>query len=404
MTQASAPPYDPAWNSIPTNDLSDVELDDDEIDVDIIPDISELRGPPGYETLGFTDSSVPPPYSPPLQTDNSQHQFADIIYLSEDDARDSLLGYVTEHCCYGKRAAREMNINNILPSNALHYTLVSFTEDRSTKHASKPYWAGRVDGPENGTPPGPWDISCQPRAVFNEEVRLIEVPHTDSVKRCHRCGGAGKIRCMSCRSSGKVKCYSCSGRGRHTYRSNNATHTRTCSVCHGTGRIKCIPCSGSGWVRCDTCSGARRLKWFVQLTVKFKNITDDHVIEHTDFPNDKVKNVEGTTIFDETQDNVHPITSHPDEELNNMSRHIVTNHQTTTQDSMQKILKQRHTVRAVPISEVHWTWQTSGSRFWVYGQERKVHVPKYAKKYCCGCFELDMKAYPQKCCRGCVIL
>ena len=41
---------------------------------------------------------------------------------------------------------------------------------------------GPVDGPENGTPPAPWAIPCQPKMLFKDDKIKIEVPHTAKVK------------------------------------------------------------------------------------------------------------------------------------------------------------------------------------------------------------------------------
>lgn len=44
--------------------------------------------------------------------------------ISEDDAREALLEYIGQRCCYGKRAAREFVFANITPSSAFHVSLV----------------------------------------------------------------------------------------------------------------------------------------------------------------------------------------------------------------------------------------------------------------------------------------
>ena len=62
------------------------------------------------------------------------------------------------------------------------YRLETFTEGRKTKKKKKPYKGGPVDGPENGTPPPPWAIPCQPKCLFKDEKVKIEVPHTAKVK------------------------------------------------------------------------------------------------------------------------------------------------------------------------------------------------------------------------------
>jgi len=41
-------------------------------------------------------------------------------YISEDEAQEALLSNVSERCCYGKAAASEMEIYQIISSCALH--------------------------------------------------------------------------------------------------------------------------------------------------------------------------------------------------------------------------------------------------------------------------------------------
>ncbi|XP_006813746.2 protein SSUH2 homolog [Saccoglossus kowalevskii] len=317
------------------------------VDVDVAnsdPELSELGTPPEYESLGCTDSTVPPPQVSVQQPQLPEHRFTDLPYLSEDDVRDVLIDHVANQDCYGNRAAREMNISNIIPSNALHYELISFTECRHTKHVSVPYGSGEVDGPSNGTPPSPWDIEVSYRHIFVDEVKYLEIPHTASIRSCYSCHGSGRVECWRC---GK--------------------------------------CGGCGIVTCKTCHGLKELKWYDKLTVTFANMIDEHVVEHTDLPNHLIKDVHGTVIFQETENLVQPIMNHPDQELNTFSKSLLDSHVRMCQTDMKKIHRQKHTVRAVPVSEVHWTWQTKGSRFWVYGNDRTIYITKYPQKNCWGC-------------------
>jgi hypothetical protein len=41
-------------------------------------------------------------------------------------------------------------------------------------------------------PPLPWEIDEEAAQQFKDEVRLVEVPRTESTKTCHRCRGTGK--------------------------------------------------------------------------------------------------------------------------------------------------------------------------------------------------------------------
>ena len=48
-------------------------------------------------------------------------------------------------------------------------------------------------------------------------------------------------------------------------------------------------------------------------------------------------------------------------------------------------ISQRQILRAVPVTEIDYSYKKQGSKFWVYGLERKVHSPDYPEQCCCGC-------------------
>ncbi|XP_022807961.1 protein SSUH2 homolog, partial [Stylophora pistillata] len=116
-----------------------------------------------------------------------------------------LLAFVAENCCYGKSAARDMEIKDITPSSAYHYKLESYCESRSTSWKFDPYWGQQIDGPQNGLAPPPWSIPVSPTQFFKPHEAYVEVPHTASVKPCHVCKATGIIRCYGC--EGKKKIY-----------------------------------------------------------------------------------------------------------------------------------------------------------------------------------------------------
>ena len=55
---------------------------------------------------------------------NNPSWFPSIPTISEDEARDALLSEVEKHCCYGKKAARDLVFLNITPSSAFHVSAV----------------------------------------------------------------------------------------------------------------------------------------------------------------------------------------------------------------------------------------------------------------------------------------
>jgi len=143
---------------------------------------------------------------------------SDPVKLTEDEARDALLSYLDDHCCYGKSAARNMVIKHIECLPAYHYELQTFSEKRETAWTYSPIrgMAGMAaaHAAHFGSPPLPWEIEEYPTQAFKDEVRLIPVPNTSNVKSCHRCRGSGGVLCKDCNGKGWQRCIHCHGDGR----------------------------------------------------------------------------------------------------------------------------------------------------------------------------------------------
>ncbi|XP_061186684.1 protein SSUH2 homolog [Saccostrea echinata] len=345
----------------------------------------------GYEQVGgFGQMNFmpPPPPPPPPSGPPPPMEFTDIANLDEAACRQAMLDFVSENCCYGAKPAQEMTITHHHGLTAFHYTLETFTEARKTGFKHVPYRGGPVDGPENGPPPPPWAIHCLADSMFHTHVKQMEVPHTATVRPCHRCDAQGYFRCWECHGWGQTECEDCDRRGFHERFDPNLGHAvhETCHRCHGDGICRCDRCGGDGRITCDECDGYRNIKTYIELTVTFTNHVGEHIIERSDMPDHLVKEVGGEMVFEQVLDQVFPITSYPIAEINNNSIRIVNQHKGAFPN--ERMLKQRQQLRAVPVTEVHYTWEDVSTRYWIYGLERKVHAPDY----------------PQQCCWGCTIL
>ncbi|CAG2218312.1 unnamed protein product [Mytilus edulis] len=159
---------------------------------------------------------VPPPSSEQngLVKDQKQAEFVCAPTIDEVAVRKALLDYASDQCCWGKGAARDMKIEKLEPSTSYHYILETFTESRRIVLDHVPHNRNKVDGPENGQPPGPWEMQARTPMMFEDDSSEISIPHTHYVKSCHTCGASGKVECFVCRGSGHVKCNGgCSGKG-----------------------------------------------------------------------------------------------------------------------------------------------------------------------------------------------
>ncbi|ELU17182.1 hypothetical protein CAPTEDRAFT_73168, partial [Capitella teleta] len=340
----------------------------------------------GYNNMSFNNATVPPPPAYDEVTQDNPPDRGEIKTLpviSESEARDALLGFVAQNCCYGKGAAQSMVVRDRESTSAFHYTLETFTEGRHTAWAYEGFRGQPVDGPQNGIPPAPWDIPAAPNQLFLNGKVAVEVPHTASVKVCHTCLGACKVRCHRCYGFGRVRCSSCRGSGSKSHMRNGEHVTSRCTFCHGHGRRRCNFCHGVGMVNCKTCSACGQLKCFIQLTVTWINHVEDYVEEKTALPNELIKSVTGKTVLEEQYPLVWPVTNFPDPAINQASNTIVQKHRTAF--ASERILHQRQKVRLVPVTEVSSQYKSTDFKFFVYGDESKVYAPEYPQQCCCGC-------------------
>ncbi|XP_062589397.1 protein SSUH2 homolog, partial [Saccostrea cucullata] len=348
------------------------------------PPLEKMDSIGGYNNVGFSANVLPPPSYDEVteqQTPEERQAIENVLTITEQDAREALLGYVAEHCCYGKGAAEDLKFTDLNPTNALHYTLESYGEGRSTCWAYEPYSGQPIDGPQNGPAPGPWDIQASPQTMFQNSEQTFEVPHTASVKPCHDCNALGVVVCGQCYGQGMVMCSLCQGRGHLSrYHDGHHSHVR-CHHCHGCGSIQCSFCCGVGMVMCRNCSGFRNLKCYIKLTVKWTNHVNDHIMEHAPLPDHLIRNVSGQTAFEETKVKVWPINQFHEREINEASERLISDHQFPSE----RVLMQRHKVRIVPVTQCMYKWKNTESDFIVYGFEQHCYAPNYPQTCCCGC-------------------
>ena len=53
--------------------------------------------------------------------------------VDEQACREAMLQFVSENCCYGKGPAKEHQVDNIKPSNALHVSRGKYIYNRSLR-------------------------------------------------------------------------------------------------------------------------------------------------------------------------------------------------------------------------------------------------------------------------------
>ena len=212
-----------------SNTDGEADLDDDPGEAwPTAPPLELIENIKGYEMVSFDARNVPPPpfesadilSSTEEEGDEAEAKRAakqkkeqeEIVLetetrLTEEAAKIALLSYLDDHCCYGKGAAKNMTVKKMENIPAYHYELQTFSEKRETAWTYAPLKSNSVMESHSfasagGVPPLPWEIEEFPTQPFKDEVRLIAVPNTSSVKSCHRCRGTGGVTCKDCSGKG----------------------------------------------------------------------------------------------------------------------------------------------------------------------------------------------------------
>jgi len=260
--------------------------------------------------------------------------------------------------------------------------LETFSEERRVAWKHTPYSPGTfIDSQMCGPIPAVWDIVCVPTEWFVEEVRKVKVPHSSVVQICGSCGGRGRVACDSCNGTGSSHCPFCN----HGYRMISSS-SYPCSSCHATGRRDCIRCLSRGNLECTTCSGHGQLEWYLEARIDFRN----EVANVVNIPGEarspelaqRITHAAGDVIIQDEGVFVYPF---PFEDANIAQLVASKVEQSRSQFPSRRNLRQRHSLRGIPICTTVYAWRGKENTFYVYGHDRSVYAPNYPQKCCCGC-------------------
>lgn len=119
------------------------------------------------------------------------------------------------------------------------------------------------------------------------------------------------------------------------------------------------------------CCAAGQIKTYVQLTVRWRNNADDHIVESVNMPNGgAVTDAQGTLLFKEEHELVPPIAAFPDDRVTTGSFGLVSRH--LVQWPNARILRQRQSIRSIPVHDCQGIYKDRHTRYWVYGLDQKV--------------------------------
>ncbi len=320
--------------------------------------------------------------------------------LTLEAAREALELHVRTKTWLRRDLAKTLPIESFERSGSFHVRFRSFTEERAHEPVFEPFRGGRVDGPENGRPPTPWEMQVKVPGLFINQEYYQSVPHTEHVRTCHGCNGDGDIVCPRCSGHRRVTCSRCNGSGkvtetRQVTRTNaqgqsehfTETYTTSCGPCGGDGKVTCPECHGNGRITCPTCQGARQLKHGQRLHVTWKTHVSDKILEKTDLPDDLIGGAMGEIIHSEEDDRLEPIASaatsggpyrgaggRVNGEVNELCNQLLQAHRFSGDT---KLWRQSIHVKAVPVYEARYSWGKETRRFWVFGNEEQVYAPHY---------------------------
>lgn len=219
---------------------------------------------------------------------------------------------------------------------------------------------------------------------FHDEVKVLEVPHTASIKDCHRCRGQGSLACAECHGKGWTRCLSCHGNG---WSADSSGYRERCYYCqasaYGDGRQDCLKCNAKGRVACAPCDSYGQVRCFIRLTITWKVNTSEHIERQCELPEALVRDVSGQVALEQQAELLSSLTLYRDSSILLASQRLIAEHQQMFSD--QHILQQRQQVRVVPVAEVCYTYNSQSACFWVFGYENCVHAPNYPGRYCFGC-------------------
>ena len=119
--------------------------------------------------------------------------------------------------------------------------------------------------------------------------------------------------------------------------------------------------------------------------MKLKLITQNtfNIEEKLKLPTELIRDVSGQVAFEEELPKIESIKNISDAAVRTASSMLVNQHANNFSD--QKIVRQRHQVRVVPVTHVIYEWKNRPYSFYVYGYEDKVHLKKYPQECCWGC-------------------
>lgn len=308
--------------------------------------------------------------------------------LTREEAQEALIKYVDQFKCKSARVAKECHVTDVWTYNALEYTLDTFNETRHIGCNFMPPMSP-IKG-RNGPLPNLWTLPCMPDTdkMFINHKKVIPVPNTSVIQGCFCCASNGLLRCGTCGGTGELYCNTCGGSGRvtrHRTTSDGRTESYTvpCSTCHATGRVRCDHCNASGVVICYICNGTQYVIWYLEITCSFINHNEYYMKDKSDLPDDFLKFVHGEDLCRDQAVCLEPILDSDNQDIVENTRRLI--EKSVQAYSLEYRVLQRHLLYCITCAQVKISHNGKDYKFFVYGEEKKVHFPDYPGGCCCCC-------------------
>eukprot|EP00123_Amoebidium_parasiticum_P014712 comp22609_c0_seq1/m.34705 comp22609_c0_seq1/g.34705 ORF comp22609_c0_seq1/g.34705 comp22609_c0_seq1/m.34705 type:complete len:595 (-) comp22609_c0_seq1:415-2199(-) len=346
---------------------------------------------PGYEGAQFQNFNIvqpPPPTMPnvvPEMTDEPPPPVYSLEAgydgaISPEQAKAALVSYCKSTWTYSSDVASSVRLDVVASRPQQLVTVETHTEERCTRWEVVPYDGKIAPGPDQGTPPAPWDIDVSEKfpGAFKSGKVKVEVPFTSTIKLCFNCEARCKIPCGRCGAEGVLRCSSCGGDGRD--------NGQTCNSCGGKGRRRCGSCSGSGKVECSVCQGRGRLRAFLLLLVRWAVTKDQSLVGYPiTLPKTNVEKARGIVIYEDhaqiLTDPI-PVTNGVDPDSSAAAEKLLEKQRKKVGRGA-VVLRERRTVKGVPVCEAMFTHDTKyGHKFFVYGTDNVVYVESFPSNWC----------------------
>ncbi|EGD81226.1 hypothetical protein PTSG_11263 [Salpingoeca rosetta] len=134
---------------------------------------------------------------------------------------------------------------------------------------------------------------------------------------------------------------------------------------------------------CPVCRCAGQLKVSLRLSVTRSVISSDHVADRA-IPGHHIDAAAGQIVFDEHAQQVNAVSRFPSSDINDTSRLLISKHRVDAAAAQARILRQRHTISAIPVHEIRYLYRGKERTFWIFGHDHRVHVTDYPARFCFG--------------------